>query len=249
MRKIVLSMAVAAAFAQAQDAPKPVEFEVAAVRVAAQDGDQGIDIDNGQFRTHNLTLRRLAAYAYEVDIAAVSGGPRWADSDSFDIVAKIPDELVHRQGASLPAMVKSLLADRFHLEVHRETREMAGFALVTAKNGPRMARTKATDGGSHSNGTNTHLTVQNMTMTKFAERLSRTRDIGKPVVDRTGLTGGFDFELDWMPEPRGASSVPADDDRPSIYTALEERLGLKLEATKVPVQTVIVDAADKPGEN
>jgi uncharacterized protein (TIGR03435 family) len=86
-------------------------------------------------------------------------------------------------------------------------------------------------------------------MEAFARSLSSNRDVGELVVDKTGLTGGFDFDLDWMPEPHGAQADASIDDRPSIFTALQEQLGLRLERAKVPIQVIVIDHAEKPSEN
>jgi uncharacterized protein (TIGR03435 family) len=221
------------------------QFEVASIRPAKQDGDHDMDTDKGFFRTHNLTLKRLIASAWEINEAQVVGGPNWIDSDSYDINARIPAEFAQRTDEKVPPMIQSLLAGRFKLVVHREPREVSGYALVAAKKGPKMERAKPDEDDSSADGSNTRLTAKNVTMEALARRLSRNRDIGKLVVDKTGLTGGFNFELDWIPERAESTS----DDRASIFTALQEQLGLKLESAKVSALMVVVDHAEKPGDN
>lgn len=140
-------------------------------------------------------------------------------------------------------MIQSLLADRFQLIIHREPQQISGYALVVAKKGPKMERAKPDQKDSHTDSNNTHLRAENVTMEAFANHLSY--DIEKLVVDKTGLTGGFNFELDWVPERLESSS----DDRTSIFTALQEQLGLKLESAKVSTLAIVVDRAEKPDSN
>jgi uncharacterized protein (TIGR03435 family) len=246
MTKSALWIALAALLSAQTPVPeKKVEFEVASIRPAKQDGDHDLDSDRGFFRTHNLTLKRLIASGWEIDIGQVFGGPSWMDSDSYDIAARIPAEFAQQTREKAPLMIRSLLIDRFQLVIHREPREVSGYALVVAKKGPKMERAKPDGTGSHTNSNNTHLTAKNVTMEAFARSLTSNRDIGKLVVDKTGLTGGFNFQLDWMPERLESSS----DDRTSIFTALQEQLGLKLESAKVTTLAVVVDRAEKPESN
>jgi uncharacterized protein (TIGR03435 family) len=244
MKKLALSIAVAVLMpAQTPVREKRAEFEVASIRPAKDDGDHDSETNKGFFRTHNLTLKRLIARAYAVDTRQIFGGPNWMDSDSYDITARIPAEFAQQTREKVPEMIQSLLADRFQLIIHREPREVSGYALVVAKKGPKMERAKPEETGSHADSNNTHLTAKNVTMEAFANHLSR--DIGKLVVDKTGLTGGFNFELDWMPERLESSS----DDRASIFTALQEQLGLKLESAKITTPAIVVDHAERPSEN
>ena len=221
------------------------EFEVASIRPAKQDGNHDLDSDRGFFQTHNLTLKRLIASAWEIDDAQIFGGPNWMDSDSWDINARIPAEFAQQTSQTVPVMIRSLLADRFRLVIHREPREVSGYTLVVAKKGPKMERAKADQNGSSSHSNNTHLKAENVTMEALAKRLSGNRDLGKLVVDKTGLTGGFNFELDWLPERLESSS----DDQTSIFTSLQEQLGLKLESAKVTTLAIVVDRAEKPEGN
>lgn len=242
MRKLGLSLAIAATLS-AQN------FEVASIHPVKDDGDHDSDVDKGLFRAHNLTLKRLIATAYEIDARQILGGPNWLDSDSYDITARIPEELVPQQRQKFPLMLQALLADRFKLVIHREPRQISGYALVVSKKGPKMTPS-ASDEGSNLSSHNNHLTAQNATMEALARHLSRNRDIGELVVDRTGLSGKFNFELDWQPEALTAiKPKPANDDHPGIFTALQQQLGLRLENAKVPLDAVVVDSAQKPDAN
>ena len=252
MRRIVVAIAAAALmWAQAPDPAKPdlykkVEFEVASIRPAIDDHAHDTDTDRGFFHTHNLTLKRLISDAYRVDMRQIFGGPAWVDSDSYDINAKIPAEFAEsRTRDTIPEMLQSLLADRFHLVIHREPRQASGYLLVVTKKGPKMQPTAPDAQGSNSHTKKTHLTAENVSMAGLARYLSRNNDIGAMVIDKTGLTGGFNFELDWAPERVAAAS----DDRVSIFTAIVEQLGLKLESAKVPIEAIVIDRAEKPEGN
>ncbi len=218
------------------------EFEVASIRPAMDDGHHDNDTYKGRWVTHNLTLKRLISMAFDVDEDAVAGGPAWVGSDTYDINAKIPAEYLKWTRDELRHMQQSLLADRFRLTLHREPRQIPGYALVQVKTGSKMAAAKPSDDGDFSSGNKT-LKATNVTMESFARSLSRIRDVSKIVVDRTGLTGSFDFTMEWSP------AQAESDDHPGIFTALQEQLGLRLESTKVPVEAVIIDRAEKPSEN
>jgi uncharacterized protein (TIGR03435 family) len=218
-------------------------FEVASIRPAKDDGNQDIDTDRGRFVAHNLTLKRLIGRAWDIDESEVLGGPAWIDSDTYDINAKIPGSDGQWTREKVLNMLQSLLADRFQLAVHRETRQVSGYVLAVAKTGPKMTPAKPGPDDSNTSSNGTYLKATNVTMELLARRLSRNRDIGKVVVDKTGLTGKFDFELEWAP------AQAETDDHAGIFTALQEQLGLKLESAKVPVEAVVIDRAEKPSEN
>jgi uncharacterized protein (TIGR03435 family) len=230
-------------------AGQELEFEVASIRPTKDDGDHDSSTDHGFYKTHNLTLKRLIGFAYRVDNRLILGGPGWIDADSYDINAKIPEAFAaKRDPDTVPQMIQSLLADRFQLVVHREPTEIAGYALVVVKKGAKLAAGDPNDKSSGTRTKNTHMTATNVTMANFAVNLSRNSDIGKLVVDRTGLTGSYSFELDWAPD-KVASNPESRDDRPSILTALPEQLGLRLEPAKIPVQAIVIDRAEKPEGN
>lgn len=245
MRTLAICISIATlAFAQTTKAP---EFEVASIRSAIQDDHHSSRSYNGRFTTHNLTLKALISLAYGVDAEFVSGGPNWSDSDSFDINAKIPEELVrHMTVETEQQMIQTLLASRFRLVIHRETRQVDGYDLTVVKKGPKMELSTAGDENSSINTSNSHFAAKNTTMEAFAKHLSSTSDVGKLVVDKTGLAGRYNFTLDWAPERVVDAHT---DDRPSIFTALQEQLGLKLSPAKVPLQAVVIDRAEKPGSN
>jgi uncharacterized protein (TIGR03435 family) len=243
MKKLALWVAMSALLpAQTPGPAKKAEFEAASIHPATDDGDHDLDTDKGLFRTHNLTLKRLIATAWDIDAAQVLAGPNWLDSDTWDVTARVPSEFAQQTREKVPPMLQNLLADRFQLVVHREPHQVSGYVLTVAKKGPKMEQAKGDEEGSNTASSDTYLTAKNLTMEAFARRLSRNRDIGKLVVDKTGLTGRFNFELQWIPESLESSQ----DDRTSIFTALQEQLGLKLESARVTTQAIVVDRADKP---
>jgi uncharacterized protein (TIGR03435 family) len=234
-------------------AAKTPGFEVASIK-PGKTGGRGHSLlsdPSGRFTTENATLRNLVMYAYNVRDFQVSGGPRWMDSDTFDIVAK-PQTRV--KGEQLLQMVQTLLADRFKLKFHREARELSVFALVIGKNGPKLKEAKP-DGERPMNGIQGgkgELNGLGADMGMLARRLAAMS--GRTVIDRTGLTGKYDFKLQWTPDaptPMRGPDEPAADNAPgpSLFSALQEQLGLKLESQKGPVEILVIDSAERPSEN
>jgi uncharacterized protein (TIGR03435 family) len=233
---------LAAGWAQA---PAPAEFEVASVKLTQHgrtvDGSSHSTVgntDQGSFSASNASLQMLLGWAYDVKDYQISG-PDWLKSDDarYDISAKAPAGASSRQ---MPEMLKALLAERFKVALHRETRTLPIYALVTAKGGPKLHEAPA-DGHSSTNSRGGHITAQHVSMVDLGDSLSR--QLGRAVIDQTGLKGAFDFTLEYAADD-------ADTSRPSIFTALQEQLGLRLEATKGPVEVLVIDRAERvPTEN
>ncbi len=184
-------------------------------------------------RSTSVTAKALIAYAYDVREFQISGGPGWLGSEEYDIVAK-PDGDVG--GDKVLAMAKSLLAERFKLSLHHESKEMPVLALVVAKGGPKLQ--PAAGHGPEVRGGRGRFVARNVTMGLFAAQLAG-RVLDRPVLDRTGIAGEFDITLEWAFDP-GA------DNGPSIGTALQEQLGLKLEAQKGAVDVLVIDRVERP---
>jgi uncharacterized protein (TIGR03435 family) len=230
-------------------------FEVASIKASKPGGGRGTSLLTdpvGRFTAENATLRTIIAFAFGVRDFQMSGGPSWLDSDRFDIVAK-PEATSNP--AQVGQMVQSLLADRFNLKFHRETKVMPVLALVVGKNGPKLKQTKPEDDASRPNrgfqGGRGELTALGSDMGALATRLSAV--LGRPVIDRTALTGKFDFKLQWRPDNRVQMKSPdesvADSETgPSIFTAVQQ-LGLKLEDQKGPVEFIVIDSVEKPSAN
>jgi uncharacterized protein (TIGR03435 family) len=224
-----------------QDEATP-RFEVASVKPANSGRPGGgIVTGHGRITVSSETLKRCIMGAYGVGPNLIAGGPSWLDSDRFEIVATSGrgEDGDH----ALMAMLRTLLAERFRLAVHRESRTMAALVLEVAKNGPKL---EAAEGGSSSTQNGRGLIeARVITMTRFAEVLSRQTDV--PVVDNTGLKGSFNLKLIWRPE----SAKPTDEamERPSLADALQQQLGLRLDSRKMPIEVLVIDHAEKPSEN
>ena len=175
--------------------------------------------------------------AYALGPNQIAGGPAWLDSDRFEILAKaeqpVDNDLV------LMRMLQTLLAERFQLMVHRETRTIPALVLEVAKNGPKLEKAEGKE-ASTNNGRGL-IDARTITMRRFAEVLSRQMDL--PVIDGTGLPGAFDLKLEWAPP----NAKP--DSGPSVFAALQEQLGLRLESRKMPIEILVIDRAEKPSEN
>ncbi len=232
------------------------EFEVASVKPnTSMDGGMSINRSpGGVFSATNVTLKMLVTFAYDIRPHQLSGGAGWMESDRWDIVARPsaedaaaePKTYSFSSGAldRLHRRVQALLADRFKLVVHSETKEMPILALVAAKGGPHLAEAKSS--GPSIQGRPGQLTCKKVSMKMFAERTLAQR-LGRNVVDKTGVAGDFDFEIKYV-EDRGAAAT-ADVSGPDFLTAMQEQLGLKLESQKGPVQIIVVDHAEKASAN
>ena len=214
-------------------------FEVVSVRKAQSERFAASPYGGNQFSINGVTLVNLISLAFGVSSTDLAGGPGWGDSEYYDVVAKAEDGVVLTYEALQPRMQR-LLADRFRLVTHREPRRVPGYALVVAKDGPKMkpvdAKTAAgiaiVPGG-----------VRAPSAPTGALASVLTRVVGRPVVDRTGLPGNYRVEIDF------AVDTVASTDRPSVFTALQEQLGLRLDSTPVEVQMLVIDAAERPSEN
>jgi len=195
---------------------------------------------------HGYSVKSLIAFQANARTEQVTGGPGWADSDRFDIEAKAPDGAVPTE-AQLKEMLLSLLADQFKLRIHSETKEVSGFVLTVAKGGVKF---NAATGDEKPTGllrTGRQMKGQNIPMSTFAGYLWQAA--GGPVIDRTGLTGNYTFTINLTPggpEIRTPESMSADSEGVSIFTALQEQLGLRLDSQKVPVNYIVIDAVEKP---
>jgi uncharacterized protein (TIGR03435 family) len=250
----------------------PAQFEVASVKVNTS-GDAKVAIQmlpGGRFTATNATLRQLIRNAYQLQEFQITGGPNWLDRDHFDIVAKAEGASPDDPGRAR-LMLRALLAERFALTVHIEARDLPIYALVPAKSdgtlGPELKRTgpecEARDAGSPGNRSTCDLRVLpgtvaagRATLAELAVGLSPL--VGRIVQDRTGLAGNFAFTLRWTPEQmspglerkaRAMGLPPVDTEGSSLFTAVREQLGLKLDSQKGPVDVLVIDRAERPKEN
>jgi uncharacterized protein (TIGR03435 family) len=266
MAAAVLAIPSAWTPARAQSAPA---FDVTSVKLNTSGPDAGIRFQPlpGRLTMTNTTLRIVAAWAYGVQFFQLVGGPGWVDTARFDILAKAEG---NPSTTEMRRMLRGLLEDRFKLTRHQESREMPVYALTAIRKGAEAGRVKSSDidcaatpavGAKACEFTvrlgNVH--ARGMSIASLAETLSGTT--GRIVIDRTEVTGPVDFDLTWTPEPfRGrapaggeqtflVNGASVDPNGPSLFTALEEQLGLKLESTKGPVEVLVIDGAEKPTDD
>jgi uncharacterized protein (TIGR03435 family) len=243
-------------------------FEVASVKPNKSGDVQALMFPQpgGRFTATNVTLRSLIIGAYQLQDSQLSGGPDWLDRDRFDIAAKAggdpsPDQFV--------AMLQTLLSDRFKVALHHEARVVPIYALLLARRdgrlGPRLRPSDAKCGAAASTyfpvvpdpsapppcgdfrmGPGS-LVARGMTMARLAGLLAPR--VGRVVVDATALSEAFDIELDWTPDQLQQTDNPQPNDAPSLFTALQEELGLKLESTRGPVDVLVIDRAERPTED
>lgn len=193
------------------------------------------------------TLADMITNAYGVRYGQVAGGPGWITTDHFDVDAKAPDgtALTPELGR---VMMQALLAERFGFKLHRETRQVPVYALVVGPKGAKLKESApdtvpagfvrgAADGS-------LHMEARRRPLDRLTDQLSYTA--GRPVIDRTGLTALYDFDLDWFPANR---VPPADSTVPSMFVAVQEQLGLRLESSTGPQEFLVIDQATRPTDN
>jgi uncharacterized protein (TIGR03435 family) len=249
-RSVVVAslMALASCLISAQTAPAPLAFEVAAIKPNTS-GERGNSEhgDNVVIVMTNISLKQLVEKAYDVRDFSFSG-PDWLTSAHFDITVKPPAGFVYRE--QMRPMLQTLLAERFKLAVHRESKVMSAYALVRGKGDIKFRQVDPGDQGTSSSAQRGRYDGTRVTLAGFADFLQRQLD--QPVVDKTDLKGIFHIQLEFSPTQGQASpdTPPPDSDGPSLYTALQEQLGLRLVSQKLPIEVVVVDHMERtPTEN
>ncbi|MBB5060922.1 uncharacterized protein (TIGR03435 family) [Granulicella aggregans] len=245
-------------FAQAAPAsPQLPVLAVAAIKPSKATGWRLQPTPDGYTAT-GVSLRMLVQEAYGVyDEKLLSGGPGWFNSDRFDLEAKVDSAeeanlkgLTYRQRAD---MLQALLADRFKLEVHYAVKTFPVFNLVVGKGGPRLKPTRVPQNDMGIGITcqvlqNRHGYTERQDCVVGSLEGLLQGDTGRSVIDKTGLTGHYDFELRWRPESTSPTTA-IDENAPFIFNALQEQLGLKLEPSTAPLKVLVVDHAEHPSEN
>jgi bla regulator protein BlaR1 len=277
MNAALMVFTALAAFGQSgfgQSTAPPPAFDVASIK-PADPSFPGMRVQitpGGTLNATNVTVKLLIQQAYDVRDFQISGGPGWLSTERYVISAKMDDSSsaapedprkmtdeqrkAYQEGMRLK--LRALLEDRFQLKVHRETKEMPIYALIVAKNGAKVQEAKddGTPGGGISMGLG-QITGKKVELAFLAQVLSN--QVGRTVLDKTELKGNFDFKLQYTPDqaqqPPGPGDGgpdrprPVDPDGPSIFTAVQEQLGLKLDAQKGPVEIVVIDGVEKASEN
>jgi uncharacterized protein (TIGR03435 family) len=249
--------------AQSPAAPAKFEaFEVATVKPTGPDPKgRYIRMQSvHQFEAKNHALKTLIAAAYNLSPQAISGGPAWVESDHYDILAKTPNEARPNLDEQM-SMLRKLLAERFKLTFHREQKELSIYALTVAKKGSKLQESTAS-AEPHPEGPPplvfvispqaVRLPARSASIAELASVLQRAA-LDRPVVDRTGLSARYDFDLEWAPDETQFGGVlgkgPDDSVKPDLFAALQQQLGLKLEAIRGPVDALVIDHAERPSEN
>lgn len=239
--------------------PKFDAFDVATIKPVDPDAKAGRYIimqGNNRFVEKAYTLKLLIAAAYDLNPRTISGGPGWMESDHYDIVAVTPGEARPSHDEQM-SMLRNLLTDRFKLTFHREQKVFSIYELQVAKGGPKLKASTAPPDDPPALISTVYpqrivMPARNATMSDLT-RLMQRAILDRPVVDKTGLTGRYDFDLEWAPdETQFGGEVPvAPADAPSLplFAAMQQQLGLKLEATKGPVAALVVDKAERPSAN
>lgn len=259
MKHLVWIAAAAAALTLQAQGVK--EFEVASVKPnKSGDGRVGIRIaPGGRWTATNLPLVEFLQIAFDLRPGQMTGAPGWIRGESFDIEAKLPAELgANLKPDELRPYLQTLLAQRFGLKFHREKKEMTVYALVVNKGGIKMKESDPAARGPMMRMGRGQLTGNKIAMDMLAMNLSR--QTGRPVLNETGLTGTYDFELTFAPEAPagpggpggpggGGGEPPPNSEAPTVFTAVQEQLGLKLESRKAPVDLFVIDEIKRPEEN
>jgi len=237
-------LAIAPALGQVGSPSTQPSF-LASIKPSNYNEPTGFKTTRGRFLAQGVTAKYLVAIAYGLQKFQIIGGEQWVDGDRFDVEAKLEAQSAGSGNEAL--MIKLLLADRFKLQVHQETREAPVYALVIADGGPKIKAVTTQGGVNVREGI---LVSTGMPMGLVASLLG-TR-LGRTVIDRTNLEGRYAIDLRWTPEPGelpsdpgGTSPVP-DSFGPSIFTAIQEQLGLKLLSTKGPSGFLVIDRIEKP---
>jgi uncharacterized protein (TIGR03435 family) len=267
LKLIGTALAITAGLVRSQTGtPARPEFEVASVKPDNADSPVEFGAGNGGAGGRNVTLKMLIGFAWRLQEFQISGGPGWVGSDRFDVQGKAEDR--NADPDRLRLMLQSLLEDRFNLKSHRETKESTVYELAVGKGGPKIKlnpdQTSPDVNGPAPLGAGPNrgairigagsLTGNAVTLARFTRFLSQRLD--RTVVDKTNLAGSFDIQLQWTPDagdnpfdPGGNALPPADSSRPSIFAAIQEQLGLKLESASAPVDVFVIDHVEKPSEN
>ncbi|HEY1307404.1 MAG TPA: TIGR03435 family protein [Vicinamibacterales bacterium] len=255
MRGAILLLAAVPFVAQTGPAPQP-SFEVASITPTAPDDRSGrFATMQGahQFVARSYTLKYMVAAAYNVPPHVITGGPAWADSDRYDIRASTPGDARPTTDQQM-AMLRTLLTDRFKLAFHREQRELPIYELTVVKRGATLEASAAPNEqpvlvNRVSPGRGVLLPARNATMTEFAAILQRSV-LDRHVVDKTGLTGRYDFDLEWTyDETQFGGQLPpvtGTPEKPFLFAALQEQLGLRLQAARGNVETIVIDRVERP---
>jgi uncharacterized protein (TIGR03435 family) len=229
--------------------PAPVPtFQVATIKPSKPDEWLKIQIQGRRFATTGSSLVDILKYAYGIHASQIVDGPAWLSTEKFDLLAD-PDKESRPTSDEMKKMVQELVSDRFHLSFHRARRELPVYAIVVGKTAPKLTKSTKDPSGNPwvAFSPSGSFSVGNASMADLATFMQRYA-MDRPVVDKTGIPGKYDLSLVWTPDDKVAST---DDPNapPGLFTAIQEQLGLKLEATRAQVDVFIIDHVEQPSEN
>ncbi len=241
------------------DANANPSFEVATIKPSKPDDQRKAFLVQGnRFQIINQPLVQILCFAYNVQAKQLIGLPPWAETDKYDIDAK-PDGQGAPSDKQWKSMIQKMVAERYKLTFHTDKKELSVYVLSVAKGGPKLTKSEGDPNGLPGlffRGKLGDLGVRNANMADFTG-LMQSAVLDKPVINQTALTGRFDFSLLWTPDDSqfqgmGVKITPPTDNAnapPNLYTAIQEQIGLKLEATKAPADVMVIDHVEKPSEN
>lgn len=224
-------------------------FEVATIRPSdPNDTNYGFHLEGHRVTVESNTMNNILCFAYSIQKSQIVNAPRWFDEQRWDIDG-VPDAEGKPSWDQYKHMLQKLLATRFGVQLHHDKRELAVYVLTVAKSGPKLEKTKSepgalSDSSGHGVGAQQYMKFTNESMPDLAQFFQLVTD--KPVVDQTNLAGRYDFTLLWSPD---TLRVTATDAAPGLFTAVQEQLGLKLEAARAPADVLVIDAATQPTQN
>jgi uncharacterized protein (TIGR03435 family) len=236
-------------------------FDVATIKPnnSGASSIQGLTLNGRNFATRNSSLGDLIGFAYEVQAKQIVAAPDWLDKDRYDIAA-VPDQDGAPNIQQLRAMVRKLLTSRFNLKFHHDQRELSAYVLTVGKNGQKLTPTQLKGSlpgmGMRPGPTGLTLVMANSRLADFTGFLQMIV-LDRPVVDRTGVTGRFDYSVTFTPDdsqfnghpPKLPPSTETTESSPNLFTALQQQLGLKLDAEKTSVDVIAIDHVEKPSAN
>ena len=262
MQRTLLFLAVLLASmlaTRAQDKPaeplKPMarnadpSFEVATIKPAdPDDTNQGFRLNGHRISIEANSMTSIICFAYSIQNTQIVNAPEWFNEQRWDIDG-VPDTEGAPDWKQYRRMLQKLLATRFGLQMHHDKRELSVYALTIGKGGPKLEKSKSdpdalSDSSGHGIGVQQYMKFTNESMADFAQ-LIELMGADRPVVDQTNLAGRYDFTLLWTPDQLRATAT----DAPGLFTAVQEQLGLKLEATRAPTDVFVIDAATRPTQN
>jgi uncharacterized protein (TIGR03435 family) len=256
-----ITLATCAAYAQtttaAPDNADNATFAVAVVKPSAPDESRNIKfLPGGRFVARGATVRLLIKIAYNLNDDELDGGPSWIGLKRFDIEATPDTPDAATDSGRNHLRLQRLLTDRFQLKLRSEKKTMSTYALLVAKGGPKLKPAATPGAPSQFHGNNGTIFLTNATMDQFAAGMSDW--VGHPVLNQTGLDGKYDIKLEWtpdQPQPPGSpgaappSATPSYDSGPTIFTALQQQLGLSLQSRKNEALCEVVESVELPAEN